>query len=418
MKRKELILVLIVLIIMIVSICAGLYYALKHKSVNHSEIKKASIKTNFDYDILKEVNKNYKNTNYLISPYSMKIALSMVRDGANGDTKTQIENLIGNENITLLNSEKRISTANGLFVKNEYKNDILESYYETMKKNYDGEILYGDFTTPKDINDWIYKKTYEMIKDPIQDINPEFVLGIVNAIAIDVEWQNEFKCNSTYNEEFIKANNEKIEVEMMHNAYNRDAKYFDTSEEKGVILPYKTYARNGEESQDGISLEFVGILPNKSLDEYIESFDKDTLSRIESSANEVNDQKELLLGLPRFEYSFEFTQFKDSLINLGMKDAFSHDKADFSNIINTKDIYISDAIHDTYIKLGETGTKAAAVTAFMFETSSIREEKENIEIKFNKPFMYLIREKGTNNILFIGTVYEPNTWKGSTCEGE
>lgn len=417
MKRKEQILVFITLIIMIICICAGLYYALKHQNEKQIEIKK-DIKTNFDYDILKEVNKNYKKTNYLISPYSMKIALSMVRDGANGDTKTQIENLIGNENITLLNSEKRISTANGLFVKNEYKNDILESYYETMKKNYDGEILYGDFTTPKDINDWIYKKTYEMIKDPIQDINPEFVLGIVNAIAIDVKWQDEFECDDTYSEEFTKENDEKINVEMMHNEYKGDARYFDTSEEKGIILPYKTYDRDGEETQEGISLEFVGILPNKSLDEYIENFDKDTLSRIENNAKEVNDKKELVLGLPRFEYSFEFAKFKDSLINLGMKDAFSNDKADFSKIINTRDIYISDAIHDTYIKLGESGTKAAAVTAFMFDNTSIREEKEKIEIKFDKPFMYLIREKGTNNILFIGTVYEPNTWNGSTCEGE
>ena len=99
-----------------------------------------------------------------------------------------------------------------------------------------------------------------------------------------------------------------------------------------------------------------------------------------------------------------------------MKDAFLPGDADFSNIAEESDLYISDAIHDTYIKLGETGTKAAAVTAFIFKDNAVREEKKKVNITFDKPFMYIIRDKKSKNILFIGTVYEPNKWEGSTCE--
>ena len=420
MRRKEKILIFSTVVLIIVGVCTGLYYTYKNKNIKHSqeESQGQSVETNFDYDMLKVTNNLYKNKNYLISPYSMKLALSMVRDGASGETKNQIKNMIGTGNIKLLNSNKRISTANGLFVKNKYQKDILDSYYKAIKNNYNGEILYGDFTTPNDINDWIYEKTYEMIKNPIKAIDPDFILGIVNAIAIDVEWESLFECNMTYSEPFTKYNNDTIDVEMMHNTYQNGIKYFKTSEEQGIILPYKTYNSDGEVSEEGISLEFVGILPNNELDSYINSFNKTTLSKIDNNAKEPNKKQEIILSLPRFEYDFEYATFKKSLIDLGMKDAFVPEVADFSNIINKESIYISDAIHDTYIKLGETGTKAAAVTAFMFETNAIEEEKKSISIKFDKPFMYLIREKDSNNILFIGTVYEPNIWKGSTCEEE
>lgn len=420
MRRKEKILIFSTVVLIIVGVCTGLYYTYKNKNIKHSqeESQGQSVETSFDYDMLKVTNNLYKNKNYLISPYSMKLALSMVRDGASGETKNQIKNMIGTGNIKLLNSNKRISTANGLFVKNKYQKDILDSYYEAIKNNYNGEILYGDFITPNDINDWIYEKTYEMIKNPIKEIDPDFILGIVNAIAIDVEWENLFECNMTYSEPFTKYNNDTIDVEMMHNTYQNGIKYFKTSEEQGIILPYKTYNSDGEVSEEGISLEFVGILPNNELDSYINSFNKTTISKIDNNAKEPNKKQEIILSLPRFEYDFEYAAFKKSLINLGMKDAFVPEVADFSNIINKESIYISDAIHDTYIKLGETGTKAAAVTAFMFETNAIEEEKKSISIKFDKPFMYLIREKDSNNILFVGTVYEPNIWKGSTCEEE
>ena len=420
MRRKEKILIFSAVVLIIVGVCTGLYYTYKNKNIKPSqeESQGQSVETSFDYDMLKVTNNLYKNKNYLISPYSMKLALSMVRDGASGETKNQIKNMIGTGNIKLLNSNKRISTANGLFVKNKYQKDILDSYYKAIKNNYNGEILYGDFTTPNDINDWIYERTYEMIKNPIKEIDPDFILGIVNAIAIDVEWENLFECNMTYSEPFTKYNNDTIDVEMMHNTYQNGIKYFKTSEEQGIILPYKTYNSDGEVSEEGISLEFVGILPNNELDSYINSFNKTTISKIDNNAKEPNKKQEIILSLPRFEYDFEYAAFKKSLINLGMKDAFVPEVADFLNIINKESIYISDAIHDTYIKLGETGTKAAAVTAFMFETNAIEEEKKSISIKFDKPFMYLIREKDSNNILFVGTVYEPNIWKGSTCEEE
>ena len=418
MKRKEKILIFSTMIIMVVGICTGLFYAYKNKDLKPSqeESQAQTSNTSFDYDMLKEANKNYKNSNYLISPYSMKIAISMVRDGANGDTRSQIEKMIGNDNIELLNSKERISTANSLFVKDEYKDRISDSYYDNIKNKYDGEIIYDNFLSPDAMNKWIYEKTYEMIKDPIKQVDPKMVIGIINALAIDVEWEQQFECSNTYSVEFRKSNGEKFETEMMHNTYNQKVKYFKTSDESGVILPYRAYDEEGKEDDNGISLEFIGILPNGDLNNYIENFNEKILSKIDNNAKEPTDKKELNLALPRFEYEFNFGSFKDSLINLGMKDAFLPGYADFSNIAEESELYISDAIHDTYIKLGETGTKAAAVTAFIFKDNAVMEEKKKVNITFDKPFMYIIRDKKSKNILFIGTVYEPNKWEGSTCE--
>ena len=87
--------------------------------------------------------------------------------------------------------------------------------------------------------------------------------------------------------------------------------------------------------------------------------------------------------------------------------------------IENYNVYVGEAIHKTHIDLNEKGTKAAAITYFgMFKNSAMIEEEkyDTIDIKFNKPFIYMIREINTKEILFFGTVYESNIWKGTTCE--
>ena len=109
---------------------------------------------------------------------------------------------------------------------------------------------------------------------------------------------------------------------------------------------------------------------------------------------------------------------------MGIKKAFDEEEADFSKIITKENlnklgkenIYVSDAIHKTYIDLNEKGTKAAAVTYFGIRATSGVESYETVEIKFDRPFIYMIRDTETKEILFLGSVYEPNKWNGNTCE--
>ena len=108
---------------------------------------------------------------------------------------------------------------------------------------------------------------------------------------------------------------------------------------------------------------------------------------------------------------------------LGIIQAFDPNNANFSNIMDKNSVidnlYVGEAIHKTHIDLNEKGTKAAAITYFgMFKNTSIIIEKENIEIEFNRPFIYIIKDSKTNEMLFFGVVYEPNKWNGSTCSNE
>ena len=116
-------------------------------------------------------------------------------------------------------------------------------------------------------------------------------------------------------------------------------------------------------------------------------------------------------------------KFKEVLMELGIKDLFGSNP-DFTNFITKEDQQkydilpqLGEAIHKTYIDLNEEGTKAAAVTAFLVnDKASAPKETNYYKISFDKPFIYLIREKTSNELLFFGVVYEPTKWDGNTCQ--
>ena len=403
MKKNTIICIGIALILIGISVS---YYAMhiKKKPTDHPTFTE---KDSFSIKLLKETNLNNKK-NYLISPYSIEIALKMLESGANGNTYDEIHKVIGDRTINYLENED-IKIANALFIKNEYKSYINKDFLNNLANNYSSEMLYDKFKTPDVINKWVNEKTNEMIPKLLNRMSPDFVLGLANALAIGVKWQDEFETTDTYKENF-KNNKKTTEVDMMHKTYKtEDFKYFKTDNAQGIILSY--------EEKDGIQLEFVGILPNHDLYDYINKFDETELYYINKNITNASDDLYIKLSLPKFEYSYELENFIDVLNNLGIKEAFDDENADFTKMMTKEDmlksgvinLYVGEAVHKTKIELSETGTKAAAVTYFgMFkESAMLIEEPEIIEIKFDKPFMYMIREKNTNEVLFIGTVYEP-----------
>ena len=215
---------------------------------------------------------------------------------------------------------------------------------------------------------------------------------------------------------------------MMHQTFRYGGvKYLSSDDAKGVIIPYKKYNDKGEEEvKKGSNLEFLAILPNGNLHNYINDLTEEKLKELDDSAKEADEDFEVRVALPRFKYDYELDDFKQVLISLGIKDAFDELKADFTKIVprnNRSDIenlYVGEAIHKTHIDLNEKGTKAAAVTYFgVFKTTGIEMEHDYVEVTFDKPFMYIIRDSETKEMLFFGTVYEPNKWTGSTClEGD
>ena len=417
---KKILLIIIGTLLIILGIIGFNYYN-KYDNNNQIEQDPSEIiiaNENYEIDLIKSVNEN-SNDNYLISPYSIKIALNILKDGAKENSKKEIENLIGSKYNKIETAKNRVSVANALFIKDKYKNYIENDYYKKVK-NYNSEILYDKYETPDVINNWVNEKTYKMIPKILDRMNEEFVIGIANALAIDVKWLNEFECHSTREDEFIKSDNSKINVEMMHQKYEYNIEYFINDDMKGVIIPYRTYDKEGNESKEGITLEFIGILPNQSLNDFIKNLNLEKLKEIDTLKKEIDSEKEeLYLSIPRFKYDYEIDDFINSFKSLGIKDVFDEEKANLTGIINRKNlnklnidnIYVSTAIHKTHIDFNEKGTKAAAVTYFGIEKSLAALPEE----KFNKPFVYMIRDKKTKEMLFFGAVENPNKWNGSTC---
>ncbi len=394
----------------------------KEKELTSKEYNK------FDISLIRESNKNYKNENYLISPYSIEIALNMLKEGANNNTYKEINNLLPNRSINDVSIKNKIGVANGLFISNRYDGRVEKDFINKLTNDYSSDVIYDEFKTPDKINNWVKEKTKNMIPKLLNDMSPDFVLGLANALAIDVEWYNQFDCIDTSEYTFKINDNKKMDVEMMYQEYRNKASYFETDNAKGVVIPYKKYNKSTgeeiyEENVDGSTLEFIAILPNDDLDKYITNLTEDELNSIDKNNKIASYDEKISLHIPRFGYDFNLNDFMEVLSNLGIKDAFDSTNADFTKMVSKEkrfgNIYVGEAIHKTHIELNEKGTKAAAVTYFgMYDNALAQKETKTIEITFDKPFAYIIRDKKTNELLFFGTVYEPNKWRGSTCSDE
>ncbi len=413
-----------IIILSIIVACALMFFGVKMMNDKKKPIDYTVIAgvDEFNLNLVKTVHKNNNDNNYLISPYSIEMALNLLKSGAKGKTYDEINSLIGDREMTDLRVNNRINVANAAFIKNKYQSYINKDYYETLKNKYYSDILYDEFKSPKVINDWVKKETNGMIDKILDSIDENFTLGLANAIAIDVEWDNAFDCAGTTKEKFTKIDGENINTEMMHNSYkSEEYKYLKNTNATGVIIPYKKYDKNtGEiDYENGHNLEFVAILPETNVNEYISSLNARELNNLLGSAKAASSDFEIKLSLPRFKYDYELTNFKSILKDLGINEAFNPELADFTGIMPKSDeydnLYVDEAIHKTHIDLNEKGTKAAAVTYFSFTTMGMVIEKESVSVNFNKPFIYLIRDAKSNEILFFGTVYLPNEWQGNTC---
>ena len=369
----------------------------------------------FTYGFLNLENQRAPGKNVIYSPLSIKYLLHLLSDGANGNTKKEIDRLIKNESLTQYkNIDKVLSLANALYIKDECKDKVLDSYIDNAKEKYDAEIKYDSFKDASNINNWVSEKTFNIINDFLEDgqvQDPNLVMILVNAIAVDMKWKTEFDMLSTHLGQFNNQAGEGIETAYMH-------KSEDTSDE----IAYKidddvTVLSMDLEENEGIGLEFDAIMPNEiALEDFIAGMDKvkveDYLSNL-TKASETN--KGVNITIPRFDFDYSIA-FKDELKELGINDAFDMN-ADFSNITGDTSLFVGDAIHKADIEFSEKGVKAAAASAaIMLEKAIEIDEELPISVVIDKPFMFVIRDKATGEVWFTGAVYEPVLWSNVEAE--
>lgn len=375
----------------------------------------------FAFDLYSEVDKSEQG-NIFYSPYSISVALAMTYEGAKGQTADEMksvfhfpENNVLRPNFAAIyndinkgNNAYKLRTGNALWVQNDFL--FLEDYTGRVEKYYGGKAANLDFVSETEksrqtINSFIEEQTNNKIKDliPTGFINSMTKLVLTNAIYFKGTWEWEFDKSDTCEQDFKITPTNIVKTPMMYMDPDKARfNYADLEDLQILELPYK-----GEEISMLILLPKQGEDYDRETGEVITS--DYTLEDIELSSEKLEEYKaqmqETKLGsisLPKFEFDTKYFM-KDTLSNLGMPTAFSS-SADFSGMTGKRDLFISFVIHQAYVKVDEKGTEAAAATAVGMELKSAM--PRNV-FRADHPFVFIIQEKDTGNILFMGRVTDP-----------
>lgn len=335
------------------------------------------------------------------------MALSMLYNGADGETKDEIAKVLHAEGIDvaelnkanaslmsrLHNSSKQIqlNVANSIWLNGEFhfQTDFAQNNSDYFNAEIQ-EIDINDSHSPKLMNDWVEKSTNGKI-DKIVDgsLNADLVTMLINAIYFKGDWVHKFNQEQTEKQTFYLGDGTTKDVLLM--ALNEKLAYVENDKFQAISLPY-----SGEEMsmklflpKEGYSLEqFEGMLTEDNWKQWNSEFYK---------------QNGTIL-LPKFQLEYEVL-LNDTLKNLGMTTAFENN-ANFSKMIQENiPLFISEVKQKTFIDINEEGTEAAAVTSIaVLETSA---PAEPFYMKVNRPFFMAITDDKTGTILFMGSIANP-----------
>lgn len=346
---------------------------------------------------------NNAGQNMIYSPLSIKYALSMLSEGANGNTKDEIDNVLGDLNLTKYeNIPEVLSLANSVFVRDGFV--VKEEFKSTVAEKYASEVLNDPFENAANINNWAANKTFNLIQNAVPDeaITPETMMALVNALAIQMDWEVGFDTDNTSGNDFTKADGSIVLATTMHSVSSGgDLRYAVTDDATIVAKDLKKYGET--------QLEFIAIMPDEELGKYVANLSNEEVDFLLSNAESV-DGETVKLSIPKFKFDYNLLNFGDNLVELGIKDAFGQNSADFSKMADGE-LHVSRAIHKANIDFSEDGIKAAAVTVFIMDKNLAQMVPKFVEVKIDRPFFFEIRDKENGEVWFTGTVYEPNLWE-------
>jgi serine protease inhibitor len=357
----------------------------------------------FAFNLFRNLPGNSENT--FISPLSVSMALAMVLNGAEGEVRQSILNTIDYKDFTadevneayknltklLLTMDNKVTMgiANSVWYDQQFQ--INPTFSSIIREYYDGLVKELDFknASSKDvINNWVEDKTNQRIKNLIDQINPDEIMFLVNAIYFKGDWTYRFDKTKTKQAPFTTLNGTSTSVDMMFSGGVK-MNYVQTGTGLLVDIPYG----NGQFS-------FTVLMPHdySDLPNLVDQLDAETLTQWLDQSNTIEAE----LELPRFKMTWK-ENLKETLSNLGML------MVGFSLLFEdeTPPLEISRVIHQTFLEVNEEGTEAAAATAVGIQPTSMPVTPQKISI--DKPFMFMLREKHSGVILFVGQLTHPGT---------
>lgn len=347
--------------------------------------------------------------NVMISPMSIAMALCMTANGATDETREEFTKLFGMDPEELSKAFKvrvdnytnvgkifekapdtEINFANSVwFRKGEI--EVKQKFLEQCVGYFGADVFEGAFDdiTVNDINRWVQRSTNQMIDKIIEQLTPDEVMVLINAIAFEGKWEEPYEEYQVKDDEFTTEDGTVQKIKMLCSS---EGQYIKGDNEVGVIKPYA-----------GNKFSFVALLPDEgiALNEYINSLSgEEFVSLIENRSYE-----EVITRIPKFKYEYDHSQM-DVLRSIGVSRALNP-SAQFGDMGETKTgyLYIGDVLHKTYIELDENGTKAAAVTAVIMKNEGVAvDEKPPKEVILDRPFVFAIIDNSSSLPIFMGTV--------------
>lgn len=355
--------------------------------------------------------------NWSLSPYSIRMCLAMLANGADGETKQELLDALQITDLDTFNKEVEsllskyeefsdvitLDTANSLWINQDSFNGqgaFLPEFEKEMGEKYQAVT---EEVTNKDsverVNAWVNEKTHEKIPTILTDGNREFAAAVVNAVYFKGAWENEFDEWATEKSDFHNADGSTTQVDMMHQTTSTG--FYSTPGIEAIKMNFQNYLFDEEtfESKGHSDADFsmYFILADDGLD--VQNF----LDQAEFQTKEVK------ISLPKFKLEGSYS-LKDTLSAMGMEKAFNPNSADFSNMVDPSlaALFVDSVLHKTYVAIDEKGAEAAAVTAAVMECTSAMVEREPLirEFTADKPFYFAIRDNASGEILFVGQYRE------------
>ncbi len=360
-----------------------------------------------DFSVKLLKNSVSESENILISPLSSLGALAMVAVGAEENTKTQLEGVIGftveelNDYVHLYRSglseaeNGSLKMNNSVWLNEAKELNINQSFLQTITDYYEAPVYQVTFDNKarNEINLRISEETNDTIKDALPLLSEDAVMFLINTIAFECEWSEPLRESQIQDGTFTTEQGIKRKAYMMR---NEEFHYLHDEKASGVMKHYDEYR-----------YVFVALLPNEgiSMAEYISTLTGAEILQIMSQV----ESRSVIMELPRFELHTS-TELKNTLETMGVTEAFDPLLADFSGIgtLELNNIYIETIVQKTYIDVNEHGTRAGAATVVEIPESLalVEEEEEPIYITFDRPFLYMILDSRTNMPVMMGTVMD------------
>jgi serpin B len=371
--------------------------------------------TVFACDLYGKLRAAQPGANLFLSPYSVSTALAMTWGGARGNTDQEMGQALhfGLDQTRLhpafaalqerLNAVQKkgkvqLAVANSIWPNKNYP--FLKDYMDLLKSDYGVSVTPVDYANAAEaarriINLWVEDKTSQKITDliPTGVLDNLTRLVLVNAIYFKGDWASQFKKADTKDQPFHLASGGDVPAPLMYQSQKNKFRYGESEDLQVLEMPYA-----------GDDLSMVVLLPKK----------QDGLAELENALTGPNLDKwmrttrtrEVKVWLPRFKMTCE-ARLDTLLQALGMKDAFNARTADFSGMDGTRFLYLSAVLHKAFVDVNEEGTEAAAATAVVVKTRSARIEDPPAVFRADHPFVFLIRERSTGSLLFLGRLANP-----------